>query len=264
MFNTVLIANRGEIALRVIRTCRRLGIRTVAVYSDADAHAAHVKAADIAVHLGPAPAAESYLRIDKVIAAAQATGAQAIHPGYGFLSENAEFSAACEAAGIVFLGPGADAIRTMGDKITAKQAVSSRGVPLVPGTKDAAMSDEALVAASADIGFPVLIKPSAGGGGKGMHAVFAADQLPEAPVVEVAVPSSSEDGGSAHRATTTDTDAGRGTGSVHVKATVEAVARAERPETDPVVAISASAIPYRRERNPATAPLFASGCVTSR
>ena len=180
MFKTVLIANRGEIALRVIRTCRRLGIRTVAVYSDADAQAAHVKAADTAVHLGPAAASESYLRIDKVIAAARSTGAQAIHPGYGFLSENAEFSAACESAGIVFLGPGANAIRTMGDKITAKQAVSSRGVPLVPGTKDAAMSDEALIAASADIGFPVLIKPSAGGGGKGMHAVFEAEQLPEA------------------------------------------------------------------------------------
>ena len=180
MFTTVLIANRGEIALRVIRTCRRLGIRTVAVYSDADAHAAHVKAADTAVHLGPAAASESYLRIDKVIAAAQATGAEAIHPGYGFLSENAEFSAACAEAGIVFLGPGADAIRTMGDKITAKQAVSSRGVPLVPGTKDAAMSDESLIAASDDIGFPVLIKPSAGGGGKGMHAVFEADKLAEA------------------------------------------------------------------------------------
>lgn len=180
MFTTVLIANRGEIALRVIRTCRRLGIRTVAVYSDADAHAAHVKAADTAVHLGPAAASESYLRIDKVIAAAQATGAEAIHPGYGFLSENAEFSAACADAGIVFLGPGADAIRTMGDKITAKQAVSSRGVPLVPGTKDAAMSDEALIAASDDIGFPVLIKPSAGGGGKGMHAVFEPEKLAEA------------------------------------------------------------------------------------
>src|SRR5699024_7264430 len=172
MFKTVLIANRGEIALRVIRTCRRLGIRTVAVYSDADAHAAHVKAADTAVHLGPAAASESYLRIDKVIAAAQSTGAQAIHPGYGVLSENAEFSAACESAGIVFLGPAAPAIRATGDKITANQAVSARGVPLVPGTKDAAMSDEALIAASTDIGFPVLIKPSAGGGGKGMHAVF--------------------------------------------------------------------------------------------
>ncbi|MDN5806265.1 MAG: acetyl-CoA carboxylase biotin carboxylase subunit [Brevibacterium sp.] len=180
MFNTVLIANRGEIALRVIRTCRRLGIRTVAVYSDADAHAAHVKAADTAVHLGPAQASESYLRIDKVIAAAQATGAEAIHPGYGFLSENADFSAACETEGIVFLGPGAEAIRTMGDKITAKNAVSQRGVPLVPGTKDAAMSKESLITAAEDIGFPVLIKPSAGGGGKGMHAVFEPSELPAA------------------------------------------------------------------------------------
>lgn len=180
MFNTVLIANRGEIALRVIRTCRRLGIRTVAVYSDADTHAAHVKAADIAVHLGPAQASESYLRIDKVIAAAQSTKAQAIHPGYGFLSENADFSAACEEAGIVFLGPGAAAIRTMGDKITAKNAVSQRGVPLVPGTKDAAMSNESLVTAADDIGFPVLIKPSAGGGGKGMHSVFDPADLPTA------------------------------------------------------------------------------------
>ncbi|PCC46382.1 acetyl-CoA carboxylase biotin carboxylase subunit [Brevibacterium aurantiacum] len=177
MFNTVLIANRGEIALRVIRTCRRLGIRTVAVYSDADAQAAHVKAADTAVHLGPAQASESYLRIDKVIAAAKTTGAEAIHPGYGFLSENADFSDACEEAGIVFLGPGAEAIRTMGDKITAKNAVSQRGVPLVPGTKDAAMSNESLVTAADDIGFPVLIKPSAGGGGKGMHAVFEPSEL---------------------------------------------------------------------------------------
>ena len=180
MFNTVLIANRGEIALRVIRTCRRLGIRTVAVYSDADAHAAHVKAADTAVHLGPAAASESYLRIDKVIAAARATGAEAIHPGYGFLSENADFSAACDDAGIVFLGPGPHAIRTMGDKITAKNAVSQRDVPLVPGTKDADMSNESLVVAAADIGFPVLIKPSAGGGGKGMHSVFEPADLPAA------------------------------------------------------------------------------------
>ncbi|WP_413336217.1 biotin carboxylase N-terminal domain-containing protein [Brevibacterium sp. GP-SGM9] len=180
MFNTVLIANRGEIALRVIRTCRRLGIRTVAVYSDADAHAAHVKAADTAVHLGPAAASESYLRIDKVIAAARATGAESIHPGYGFLSENADFSAACDDAGIVFLGPGPHAIRTMGDKITAKNAVSQRGVPLVPGTKDADMSNESLVAAAADIGFPMLIKPSAGGGGKGMHSVFEPADLPAA------------------------------------------------------------------------------------
>ena len=120
MFTKILIANRGEIALRVIRTCQRMGVQTVAVYSDADAHAPHVKLADQAVRLGPAAASESYLKIDRVIEAAQTTGAQAIHPGYGFLSENAQFAAACEDAGIVFLGPTASAIRTMGDKITAK------------------------------------------------------------------------------------------------------------------------------------------------
>ncbi|WAL39148.1 acetyl-CoA carboxylase biotin carboxylase subunit [Brevibacterium sp. BRM-1] len=180
MFDKVLIANRGEIALRVMRTCARLGIATVAVYSDADADAAHVRAADQAVRLGPAAASESYLSIDRVIAAARETGAQAIHPGYGFLSENAAFAAACEEAGIVFLGPTADAIRTMGDKITAKQAVAKRGVPLVPGIAEPGLTDERLIAASADIGFPILIKPSAGGGGKGMHAVFEAAELPEA------------------------------------------------------------------------------------
>ena len=171
MFSTVLIANRGEIALRVMRTCRALGIKTVAVYSDADAEAAHTKAADVAVRLGPAAAAESYLRIDKVIQAAKDTGAEAIHPGYGFLSENAEFAQACEDAGIVFLGPTAEAIRTMGDKITAKQAVASRNVPLVPGVAEAGLTDEQLIERADEVGFPILIKPSAGGGGKGMHAV---------------------------------------------------------------------------------------------
>ncbi|PZT91121.1 MAG: acetyl/propionyl-CoA carboxylase subunit alpha [Gordonia sp. (in: high G+C Gram-positive bacteria)] len=180
LFDTVLIANRGEIALRVIRTCRRLGIRTVAVYSDADADAAHVRAADTAVRLGPAAASESYLDIGKVIAAARATGAQAIHPGYGFLSENAAFAAACEDAGIVFLGPTAAAIRTMGDKITAKQAVAAHGVPLVPGVAEAGLTNEQLIAGASDVGFPVLIKPSAGGGGKGMHAVFEPAELPAA------------------------------------------------------------------------------------
>jgi len=177
LFDTILIANRGEIALRVIRTCRRLGIRTVAVYSDADAEAAHTLAADVAVHLGPAAANESYLVIDKVIAAAQATGAQAIHPGYGFLSENPTFARACEEAGIVFLGPTADAIETMGDKITAKQAVASHNVPLVPGVSEGGLSNEQLAAEAVKIGFPVLIKPSAGGGGKGMHAVFEESEL---------------------------------------------------------------------------------------
>ncbi|MBD8020546.1 acetyl/propionyl/methylcrotonyl-CoA carboxylase subunit alpha [Brevibacterium gallinarum] len=177
LFDTILIANRGEIALRVIRTCRRLGIRTVAVYSDADAEAAHTLAADVAVHLGPAAASESYLVIDKVIAAAQATGAQAIHPGYGFLSENPAFARACEEAGIVFLGPTADAIETMGDKITAKQAVASHNVPLVPGVSEGGLNNEQLAAEAVKIGFPVLIKPSAGGGGKGMHAVFEESEL---------------------------------------------------------------------------------------
>ncbi|MCK1802832.1 acetyl-CoA carboxylase biotin carboxylase subunit [Brevibacterium sp. R8603A2] len=180
LFDTVLIANRGEIALRVIRTCRRLGILTVAVYSDADADAAHVRAADTAVRLGPAAASESYLDISTVIDAARATGAQAIHPGYGFLSENAAFAAACEDAGIVFLGPTAAAIRTMGDKITAKQAVAAHGVPLVPGVAEAGLTNEQLITAAEDVGFPVLIKPSAGGGGKGMHAVFDAAELPAA------------------------------------------------------------------------------------
>lgn len=179
MFTKILIANRGEIALRVIRTCQRLGVQTVAVYSDADAHAPHVKLADQAVRLGPAAASESYLKIDRVIEAAQSTGAQAIHPGYGFLSENAQFAAACEDAGIVFLGPTASAIRTMGDKITAKQAVASRGVPLVPGVAESGLRNDQLEKAALDVGMPVLIKPSAGGGGKGMHAVFKQEDLRE-------------------------------------------------------------------------------------
>ncbi|QDQ96883.1 acetyl/propionyl/methylcrotonyl-CoA carboxylase subunit alpha [Tomitella fengzijianii] len=179
-FDTVLVANRGEIAVRVMRTLRRLGIRSVAVYSDADADARHVAEADVAVHLGPAAARESYLRIDKVIDAAVRTGAQAVHPGYGFLSENPEFSAACAEAGIAFLGPSAHAIEVMGDKITAKKAVTAFDVPVVPGIAEPGLTDEELIAASGDIGFPVLIKPSAGGGGKGMHLVDEPSALPDA------------------------------------------------------------------------------------
>src|SRR6201987_1439171 len=171
MFDTVLVANRGEIAVRVIRTLRRLGIRSVAVYSDPDATARHVLEADTAVRLGPAAARESYLDIEKVVDAAVCTGAQAIHPGYGFLSENAHFGAACERAGVVFLGPPARAIEVMGDKITAKNAVSAFDVPVVPGVAKSGLSDDDLVAAADEIGYPVLIKPSAGGGGKGMHLV---------------------------------------------------------------------------------------------
>ncbi|MBS1906800.1 MAG: acetyl/propionyl-CoA carboxylase subunit alpha [Actinobacteria bacterium] len=171
LFDTVLIANRGEIACRIIATLRRLGIRSVAVYSDADAGSRHVALADVAVRIGPAPAAQSYLNIDAVLDAARATGAKAIHPGYGFLAENAAFAQACADAGIVFIGPTADAIRTMGDKIAAKLAVAERDVPTVPGIVRPGLSDADLIAAAPGIGYPLLIKPSAGGGGKGMHVV---------------------------------------------------------------------------------------------
>ena len=182
MFETVLVANRGEIAVRVIRTLRRLGIRSVAAYSDPDADARHVQEADTAVRLGPAAARDSYLDIDKVLDAAARTGAQAIHPGYGFLSENAHFAAACERAGVVFLGPPARAIEVMGDKITAKNAVSAFDVPVVPGVAKSGLSDDELVAAAEEVGYPVLIKPSAGGGGKGMHLVEDPARLREALV----------------------------------------------------------------------------------
>ena len=182
MFDTVLVANRGEIAVRVIRTLRRLGIRSVAVYSDPDATARHVLEADTAVRLGPAAARESYLDIDKVIDAAVRTGSQAIHPGYGFLSENAHFAAACERAGVVFLGPPARAIEVMGDKITAKNAVAAFDVPVVPGVAKPGLTDDELVAAAEGVGYPVLIKPSAGGGGKGMRLVEEPARLREALV----------------------------------------------------------------------------------
>ncbi|CDM77871.1 Acetyl-/propionyl-coenzyme A carboxylase alpha chain [Mycobacterium marinum] len=182
MFDTVLVANRGEIAVRVIRTLRRLGIRSVAVYSDADARARHVIEADTAVRLGPAAARESYLDIGKVIDAAVRTGAQAIHPGYGFLSENAEFAAACDRAGVVFLGPPAGAIEVMGDKIAAKNAVSAFDVPVVPGIARPGLTDDDLIAAADEVGYPVLVKPSAGGGGKGMRMVEEPARLREALV----------------------------------------------------------------------------------
>lgn len=179
-FDTVLVANRGEIAVRVIRTLRAMGIRSVAVYSDADADARHVYEADTAVRLGPAPARESYLNIDRVVDAAVRTGAQAVHPGYGFLSENSAFAAALARAGLVFLGPPARAIEIMGDKIAAKNAVADFGVPVVPGIARPGLTDAELIDAATDIGYPVLVKPSAGGGGKGMRLVHEAGQLPEA------------------------------------------------------------------------------------
>ncbi|MDQ3576367.1 MAG: acetyl/propionyl/methylcrotonyl-CoA carboxylase subunit alpha [Actinomycetota bacterium] len=171
MFTSVLIANRGEIAVRVVKTLRRLRIRSIAVYSDADANARHVREADVAVRIGPAAAMDSYLSIERILAAAKETGAEAVHPGYGFLAENAEFARACEAAGLVFIGPPASAIDAMGDKIRAKQTVMAAGVPVVPGRTEAGMSDDDLVSAAGEVGFPVLLKPSAGGGGKGMRLV---------------------------------------------------------------------------------------------
>jgi acetyl-CoA/propionyl-CoA carboxylase biotin carboxyl carrier protein len=174
------VANRGEIAVRVIRTLRRLGIRSVAVYSDPDAAARHVLEADEAVRLGPAAARESYLDISRVLEAAARTGSQAIHPGYGFLSENPDFAAACERAGVAFLGPPARAIEVMGDKITAKNAVAAFDVPVVPGVAKPGLTDDELVAAADEVGYPVLIKPSAGGGGKGMRLVDDPARLREA------------------------------------------------------------------------------------
>jgi acetyl-CoA/propionyl-CoA carboxylase biotin carboxyl carrier protein len=170
-FGTVLVANRGEIACRILRTLRALGIRSVAVYSDADQNAKHVTDADDAVRIGPAPAAQSYLDIPAVIGAAMASGADAIHPGYGFLSENAAFARACADAGIVFIGPGVDALEVMGDKIRSKNHVAASGVPVIPGDSRPGLSNTELAEAAARVGYPLLIKPSAGGGGKGMHAV---------------------------------------------------------------------------------------------
>ncbi|QIP88682.1 acetyl-CoA carboxylase biotin carboxylase subunit [Streptomyces sp. Tu 2975] len=169
MFDTVLVANRGEIAVRVIRTLRALGVRSVAVFSDADAGARHVREADTAVRIGPAPAADSYLSIERLLDAATRTGAQAVHPGYGFLAENAGFAQACAEAGLVFIGPPPSAISLMGDKIRAKETVRAAGVPVVPGSSGSGLSDEELAAAAREIGMPVLLKPSAGGGGKGMR-----------------------------------------------------------------------------------------------
>ncbi|KPC85006.1 acetyl-CoA carboxylase biotin carboxylase subunit [Streptomyces sp. NRRL S-4] len=171
MFSTVLVANRGEIAVRVIRTLRELGVRSVAVFSDADADARHVREADTAVRIGPAPAAESYLSVERLLDAARRTGAEAVHPGYGFLAENAGFARACAEAGLVFIGPPAEAISLMGDKIRAKETVAAAGVPVVPGSSGSGLTDAQLASAAREIGMPVLLKPSAGGGGKGMRLV---------------------------------------------------------------------------------------------
>jgi 3-methylcrotonyl-CoA carboxylase alpha subunit len=179
-FDCVLIANRGEIACRVIRTCRRLGIRSVAVYSDADRAARHVRLADEAVYLGGARPAESYLAIDRVLAAARRTGADAIHPGYGFLAENAAFAAQCAAAGVVFIGPAPETIRRMGSKSESKRLMEAAGVPVVPGYHAADQSPARLRAAAAEVGYPLMIKAVAGGGGKGMRIVRAEHEFAEA------------------------------------------------------------------------------------
>ncbi|WP_329410195.1 acetyl/propionyl/methylcrotonyl-CoA carboxylase subunit alpha [Streptomyces sp. NBC_00704] len=179
MFDTVLVANRGEIAVRVIRTLRAMGVRSVAVFSDADADARHVREADTAVRIGPPPAADSYLSVERLLDAAARTGAQAVHPGYGFLAENAGFARACADAGLVFIGPPAGAIALMGDKIRAKATVREAGVPVVPGSSGSGLTDDQLIAAAREIGVPVLLKPSAGGGGKGMRLVRDASLLAE-------------------------------------------------------------------------------------
>jgi len=175
MFRKILIANRGEIAVRVMRTCREMGIATVAVYSDADRRARHVLEADEAVHVGPAAPAESYLAADRILEAARSTGAEAVHPGYGFLSENAAFAAACADAGVVFIGPPPGAMRAMGSKIGARLLMQTSGVPVVPGETPADQSTRALVDAVTRVGRPALIKPSSGGGGIGMRIVRSDD-----------------------------------------------------------------------------------------
>ncbi|MBJ7448117.1 MAG: ATP-grasp domain-containing protein, partial [Brevundimonas sp.] len=180
MFTSVLVANRGEIACRVFRTARRMGIRTIAVYSEADARALHVREADEAVLIGPAPARESYLDAAKVLAAARATGAEAIHPGYGFLSENADFAEAVMAAGLVWIGPPPAAIRAMGLKDAAKKLMIEAGVPVTPGYQGENQDADFLAAEAARIGYPVLIKAVAGGGGKGMRKVDRAEEFADA------------------------------------------------------------------------------------
>ncbi|MBA2380992.1 MAG: hypothetical protein H0V73_02685, partial [Chloroflexi bacterium] len=181
-FRRVLIANRGEIAVRIIRACRELDIETVAVFSDADRDAMHVRLADGAVRIGPAPAAESYLRADAIVAAACETGADAIHPGYGFLAERASFATAVVAAGIAFIGPSSDVIAALGDKLAARRSAADAGVPVVPGTLEAAPVDRpddipGIISQADEIGYPLLVKAAAGGGGRGMRRVESRDRL---------------------------------------------------------------------------------------
>ena len=177
MFKKILIANRGEIALRVIRACRELEIETVAVYSEADRESLHVRFADDDVCIGPPPARDSYLKIPRIIAAAEITGADAIHPGYGFLAENAEFAETCQASNVTFIGPTAEQIRVMGDKAAARRAMTDVGVPIIPGTPGPVEDSDEALSFARDIGFPVIIKAAAGGGGKGMRVAKSADDF---------------------------------------------------------------------------------------
>ncbi len=177
LFNKILIANRGEIALRVLRACKELGIATVAVHSTADANAMHVRLADESVCIGPPPARESYLNIPQILAACEITGAEAVHPGYGFLSENARFAEILEAHGVVFIGPSAEHIRIMGDKIEAKRTAARLGIPVVPGSEGGVSDDATALKIADDIGYPVIIKAAAGGGGRGMKVAKSADDL---------------------------------------------------------------------------------------
>ena len=174
---SVLVANRGEIAVRIIKTCRSMGIETIAVYSEADASALHVREADRSMFIGPAPSAESYLRIDRILEAALAARADAIHPGYGFLSQNGDFADACAEAGLIFIGPGGAVHRLMGDKKSARRQVQSFGVPVVPGYDGDDQQNERLIAEASRVGFPLMIKPSRGGGGKGMHVTHSSSEF---------------------------------------------------------------------------------------
>jgi propionyl-CoA carboxylase alpha chain len=179
MFKKILIANRGEIACRVIKTARKMGIATVAVYSDADRNALHVKMADEAIHIGPAPANQSYIVIDRIMEAIRASGAEAVHPGYGFLSENSKFAEALSAAGVAFIGPPVKAIEAMGDKITSKKLAAAAGVSTVPGYMGLIADADEAVKISREIGYPVMIKASAGGGGKGMRIAWTDNEARE-------------------------------------------------------------------------------------
>src|SRR6266542_1897215 len=180
MFHKILIANRGEIALRIIRACKELGIKTVSVYSTADKDSMHVRLADESICIGPPPSLQSYLNINAIISAAELTDAEAIHPGYGFLAENSAFAEICENCGITFIGPSSEIMRLMGDKISARQAVIKEGVPILPGTKEGVKDSNEALKVARKIGFPIIIKATAGGGGRGMKIVHSPATLPNA------------------------------------------------------------------------------------